>query len=88
MLSLLLNRSMPSLLSLSACRIATYDDIIVQFNKSARNLTSHELPPYRRNVTAKLQYGHAAVIVGYDNADYTWTILNSCKGCIDWCGCG
>ncbi|WIA36815.1 hypothetical protein OEZ86_008070 [Tetradesmus obliquus] len=58
-------------------RIAVYDDFNVQFNRSAAKLTAMELPPYRRNVTAKLQYGHAAVIVGYNNTDFTWTVLNS-----------
>jgi hypothetical protein len=38
-----------------------------------------QLPPYKRNATARLQYGHAAVIVGYNNSDFTWTILNSCE---------
>jgi hypothetical protein len=64
---------------LPVCRIAVYDDIGVQFNRTAKDLTSQELPPYRRNITAKLQYGHAAVIVGYNNTDFTWTILNSCE---------
>ncbi|WIA41425.1 hypothetical protein OEZ86_005008 [Tetradesmus obliquus] len=58
-------------------RIAVYDDFNVQFNRSAKDNTSMELPPYRRNTTAKLQYGHAALIVGYDNTDFTWTVLNS-----------
>ncbi|KAF6255687.1 hypothetical protein COO60DRAFT_193116 [Scenedesmus sp. NREL 46B-D3] len=58
-------------------RIAIYDDIGVQFNESARHKTSQELPPYTRNITARLSYGHAAVIVGYDNTNFTWTILNS-----------
>jgi hypothetical protein len=35
------------------------------------------LPPYRYNVSAKAAYGHAALIVGYNNTDYTFTILNS-----------
>ncbi|WIA41421.1 hypothetical protein OEZ86_005004 [Tetradesmus obliquus] len=58
-------------------RIAMYDDFNVQFNSSAAKLTGMELPPYRRNTTAKLQYGHAALIVGYDNTNFTWTVLNS-----------
>jgi hypothetical protein len=71
--------SRPLLPCLYACRIAVYDDINVQFNASARNKTALQLPPYRRNITARLQYGHAAVIVGYNNTDFTWTILNSCE---------
>lgn len=67
------------LLLILACRIAVYDDFNVQFNSSARFKTAMELPPYSRNTTAKLQYGHAAVIVGYNNTEYTWTVLNSCK---------
>ncbi|WIA41427.1 hypothetical protein OEZ86_005009 [Tetradesmus obliquus] len=58
-------------------RIAVYDDFNVQFNSSARFKTAMELPPYSRNTTAKLQYGHAAVIVGFNNTEYTWTVLNS-----------
>lgn len=68
----------------SLCRIAVYDDSNVQFNRSAKDMTAMELPPYSKNVTAKLQYGHAAVIVGYNNTEYTWTVLNSCKS---GCGC-
>jgi C1A family cysteine protease len=64
---------------LPACRIAVYDDFNVQFNETASKKTVMEWPPYSRNTTAKLQYGHAAVIVGYDNTNYTWTVLNSCE---------
>jgi hypothetical protein len=71
----------------SGCRIAVYDDFIVQFNTSAARKNVLQLPPYKRNITAKLQYGHAAVIVGYNNTDFTWTILNSCEGsnCLHCC---
>ncbi|WIA21131.1 hypothetical protein OEZ85_005443 [Tetradesmus obliquus] len=58
-------------------RIAMYDDFNVQFNRSAAKRTVMQLNPYRRNTTAKLQYGHAALIVGYDNDNFTWTVLNS-----------
>jgi hypothetical protein len=56
-----------------------YNDFNVQFNSSAASRTSMQLPAYKRNITARVQYGHAALIVGYNNTDFTWTILNSCE---------
>ncbi|WIA32987.1 hypothetical protein OEZ86_006147 [Tetradesmus obliquus] len=58
-------------------RIIIYDDFKVQFNRSARYFTSAQLPPYKRNLTAKPAFGHAVVLVGYDNNNYTWTAMNS-----------
>ncbi|WIA12826.1 hypothetical protein OEZ85_006454 [Tetradesmus obliquus] len=58
-------------------RIIIYDDFQVHFNRSAKFLTSDQLPPYQRNLTAKPAFGHAVVIVGYDNNNYTWTAMNS-----------
>uniref|UniRef100_A0A383W6G3 Peptidase C1A papain C-terminal domain-containing protein n=1 Tax=Tetradesmus obliquus TaxID=3088 RepID=A0A383W6G3_TETOB len=58
-------------------RIIIYDDFQVQFTRSAKFLTSDQLPPYQRNLTAKPAFGHAVVIVGYDNNNYTWTAMNS-----------
>jgi hypothetical protein len=53
------------------------DDFTVQFNYTKKTLLGRDLPPYRYNVSAKVAYGHAALIVGYNNTDYTFTILNS-----------
>jgi hypothetical protein len=53
------------------------DDFIVQFNYSKSGFNGVDLPPYRHNVSAKAAYGHAALIVGYSNTDYTFTVLNS-----------
>eukprot|EP00882_Tetradesmus_deserticola_P003461 GHRQ01003660.1.p1 GENE.GHRQ01003660.1~~GHRQ01003660.1.p1 ORF type:complete len:712 (+),score=141.58 GHRQ01003660.1:390-2525(+) len=58
-------------------RITIYDDFNVQINKKARNISGEEWATYRFNRTAKPLYGHAAVIVGYDNDNFTWTLLNS-----------
>ncbi|KAF8072389.1 RCH2 [Scenedesmus sp. PABB004] len=58
-------------------RITVNDDFAVQFNASARSRRGVELPPYVFNATAKPLFGHAVAIVGYDNVDFTWTILNS-----------
>lgn len=44
----------------------------MQFNESAKSYTHKEWPPYTLNVTAKPAFGHAVVIVGYDNINYTW----------------
>jgi hypothetical protein len=41
-----------------------------------------QLPAYKHNITARVQYGHAAPIVGYNNTDFTWTILNSCEAAV------
>uniref|UniRef100_A0A383VW72 Peptidase C1A papain C-terminal domain-containing protein n=1 Tax=Tetradesmus obliquus TaxID=3088 RepID=A0A383VW72_TETOB len=58
-------------------RMVVNNDFEVQFNASAKGKPGLELPPYRYNVTARPSYAHAAVITGYDNQEYTWTILNS-----------
>ncbi|WIA20843.1 hypothetical protein OEZ85_005193 [Tetradesmus obliquus] len=58
-------------------RIAMPDDFEVQFNHTKRFTSGLELPPYRFNTSAKVAYAHAAVITGYDNDNFTWTILNS-----------
>ncbi|WIA08057.1 hypothetical protein OEZ85_007523 [Tetradesmus obliquus] len=58
-------------------RITIYDDFNVQINKKAKLVPGEGWPAYRFNKTAKPLYGHAAVIVGYDNDNFTWTLLNS-----------
>ncbi|WIA23946.1 hypothetical protein OEZ85_013585 [Tetradesmus obliquus] len=58
-------------------RMVVNADFEVQFKASAKGKPGLELPPYRYNVTARPSYAHAAVITGYDNQEYTWTILNS-----------
>ncbi|WIA11601.1 hypothetical protein OEZ85_011706 [Tetradesmus obliquus] len=32
---------------------------------------------FQRNLTARPAFGHAVVLVGYDNENYTWTAMNS-----------
>ncbi|KAF8063660.1 MSL1 [Scenedesmus sp. PABB004] len=61
-------------------RISVYDDWEVQFNASALDVDGEAWPPYRYNSSAKPAFGHAVVIVGYNNTDYTWLILNSWGG--------
>lgn len=53
-------------------RIIIPDDFNIQFNNSVSNTPGLDLPPYRENVTAKPAFGHAALIVGYDNDNFTW----------------
>jgi hypothetical protein len=48
------------------------DDFEVQFNASARYVSGMKWPPYRYNASARVSYGHAAVITGFKNDDYTW----------------
>jgi hypothetical protein len=55
------------------------DDFDVQFNKTAKSFRGMDWPAYKFNATARQLFPHAAVIVGYDNFDYIWTILNSCE---------
>jgi hypothetical protein len=55
------------------------DDFDVQFNKTAKSFRGRDWPAYKFNATTRALFPHAAVIVGYDNLDYTWTVLNSCK---------
>lgn len=56
-----------------------YSDFEAFFNTSARDYTGQQWPPYAFNASAnpKVLFGHAAVIVGYSNEDFTWTLLNS-----------
>lgn len=54
------------------CRIAIPDDFNIQFNYTKRNMSGMDLPPYTYNASAKTSYGHAALIVGYDNQNFTW----------------
>ncbi|WIA18668.1 hypothetical protein OEZ85_003372 [Tetradesmus obliquus] len=58
-------------------RITVYNDFNVQIGEKVRNRTGEAIPAIRANATAKPLYGHAALIVGYDNDNYTWTMLNS-----------
>uniref|UniRef100_A0A383VQN6 Uncharacterized protein n=1 Tax=Tetradesmus obliquus TaxID=3088 RepID=A0A383VQN6_TETOB len=58
-------------------RIQIQDDFQYFLNETARKYTGDEWRIYDQNVTAKFAFGHAALIVGYDNDNYTWTILNS-----------
>ncbi|KAF8069582.1 hypothetical protein HT031_001699 [Scenedesmus sp. PABB004] len=58
-------------------RITIYDDWEVQFNSSARSAAGEEWPPYSFNASAKPAFGHAVVIVGYSNTNYTWLVQNS-----------
>uniref|UniRef100_A0A383VRY8 Peptidase C1A papain C-terminal domain-containing protein n=1 Tax=Tetradesmus obliquus TaxID=3088 RepID=A0A383VRY8_TETOB len=58
-------------------RIRVLNDFNVFLNETARNFTGDEWRVYDVNGTAKPVFGHAALIVGYNNTDYTWTILNS-----------
>lgn len=51
------------------------DDFEVWLNASARYVSGLQWPPYRYNVTAKASYGHAAVIAGFNNDDYTWWVI-------------
>jgi hypothetical protein len=55
------------------------DDFDVQFNKTAKSLKGRDWPAYKFNATTRALFPHAAVIVCYDNINYTWTVLNSCK---------
>lgn len=50
-------------------RITIYDDFDVQFGPKARDIEGEKLPPYKFNKTAKILYGHAALIVGYGEYD-------------------
>ncbi|KAF8055998.1 hypothetical protein HT031_006519 [Scenedesmus sp. PABB004] len=61
-------------------RISIYDDWEVQFNASAGAVRGEEWPAYRYNATARPLFGHAVTIVGYNNSDYTWLVLNSWGG--------
>uniref|UniRef100_A0A383VUU5 Peptidase C1A papain C-terminal domain-containing protein n=1 Tax=Tetradesmus obliquus TaxID=3088 RepID=A0A383VUU5_TETOB len=61
----------------SLSSLAVNNDFEVQFNASARTRPGLQLPPYRYNVSARPSYAHAALIIGYDNDNYTWTMLNS-----------
>lgn len=54
-----------------SCR---YDDFKNNFQPSGRPHTAY--PPYTVGDRAKKLYGHAVAIVGYNNTDYSWTILN------------
>lgn len=58
-------------------RITMPNDWEVQFNSSMRTVKGLDAPPYRYNATAKAAYGHALTIVGFDNQNFTWTLLNS-----------
>ncbi|WIA23217.1 hypothetical protein OEZ86_010105 [Tetradesmus obliquus] len=58
-------------------RITIYNDFNVQIGEKVREQKGEAIPAIRANATAKPWYGHAAVIVGYDNDNYTWTMLNS-----------
>uniref|UniRef100_A0A383W9S6 Peptidase C1A papain C-terminal domain-containing protein n=1 Tax=Tetradesmus obliquus TaxID=3088 RepID=A0A383W9S6_TETOB len=58
-------------------RMVVNNDFEVQFNASAKTKSGLSLPPYRYNVTARPSFAHAALITGYDNNNYTWTLLNS-----------
>uniref|UniRef100_A0A383W3I5 Peptidase C1A papain C-terminal domain-containing protein n=1 Tax=Tetradesmus obliquus TaxID=3088 RepID=A0A383W3I5_TETOB len=58
-------------------RMVVNNDFEVQFNASVRGMGGLTLPPYRYNVTARSSFAHAALITGYNNKEYTWTILNS-----------
>lgn len=59
------------------CRLVIPDDFSVQFNHTNRKMRGVNLPPYRYNASARASFGHAALIVGYNNTDFTFTILNS-----------
>lgn len=61
-----------SMVNHACCRIAVPDDFNYQFNFSVRTTSGLKLPPYVYNASAKVAYGHAAVIVGYDNDNFTW----------------
>ena len=66
-------------------RITIYDDFWKHFNitsdggtpKATVNGATHKA--YNRTSDSKSRplFGHAAVIVGYNNTDLTWTLLNS-----------
>ncbi|WIA38981.1 hypothetical protein OEZ86_005133 [Tetradesmus obliquus] len=58
-------------------RITVYNDFDVQVGEKVREQKGEAIPAIRTNATARPQYGHAALIVGYDNDNYTWTMLNS-----------
>ncbi|WIA23159.1 hypothetical protein OEZ85_001490 [Tetradesmus obliquus] len=58
-------------------RMLVNNDFEVQFNASARNKRGLLLLPYRYNITAKPSFAHAALITGYDNSNFTWSVLNS-----------
>eukprot|EP00883_Tetradesmus_obliquus_P003349 jgi/Sobl393_1/13601/SZX60317.1 len=58
-------------------RLLIMDDFEVQLPPAARNVSGLQWRPYSYNVSAKAAFGHAALITGFDNDNYTWTILNS-----------
>ncbi|WIA11336.1 hypothetical protein OEZ85_011459 [Tetradesmus obliquus] len=58
-------------------RITMPNDWEVQFNSSMRAVKGEDARPYRYNATARAAYGHALTIVGFDNQNFTWTLLNS-----------
>ncbi|WIA11339.1 hypothetical protein OEZ85_011462 [Tetradesmus obliquus] len=58
-------------------RITMPSDWEVQFNSSMRAVKGVDAAPYRYNASAKAAYGHALTIVGFDNQNFTWTLLNS-----------
>lgn len=60
-------------------RMIVYDDFKNNFQPSGRPHTAY--PPYTVGDRAKKLYGHAVAIVGYNNTDYSWTILNSWGKC-------
>jgi C1A family cysteine protease len=53
------------------------DDFTVQFNASVRYKRGLNLPAYRFNASAKPSLGHAALIVGWDNDDFSWSEYSS-----------
>jgi C1A family cysteine protease len=58
--------------------MCSYDDFKNNFQPSGRPHTAY--PPYKVGDKAKKLYGHAVAIVGYNNTEYSWTILNRYDG--------
>lgn len=72
MLALYANSLLLNFLLALPRRLIIMDDFEVQFDASTRDKKGLEVSPYRYNVSAKPLFGHAALIVGFDNDKYTW----------------